>query len=142
MLDRLVTETRAGRSRVLVLRGEAGIGKTALLGYLSRVAQGCRIARVAGIESEMELAFAGLHALCAPMLDRLGRLPVPQRDALTGPCDTQPAGVKSCPVVSELCSVVEQYGAAPGRGVEKANRPLHEISVVRSRPGGQRSRRA
>src|SRR6476646_2027151 len=82
MLDRLVAETRAGRSRVLVLRGEAGIGKTALLGYLSRVAEGCRIARVAGIESEMELAFAGLHALCAPMLDRLGRLPVPQRDAL------------------------------------------------------------
>jgi DNA-binding CsgD family transcriptional regulator len=82
MLDRLVAETRAGRSRVLVLRGEAGIGKTALLGYLSRVADGCRIARVAGIESEMELAFAGLHALCAPMLDRLGRLPVPQRDAL------------------------------------------------------------
>jgi len=82
MLDLLVAETRAGRSRVLVLRGEAGIGKTALLGYLSRVAEGCRIARVAGIESEMELAFAGLHALCAPMLDRLGRLPVPQRDAL------------------------------------------------------------
>jgi DNA-binding CsgD family transcriptional regulator len=82
ILDGLVAETRAGRSRVLVLRGEAGIGKTALLGYLSRVAEGCRIARVAGIESEMELAFAGLHALCAPMLDRLGRLPIPQRDAL------------------------------------------------------------
>ena len=58
MLDRLVAETRAGHSRVLVLRGEAGIGKTALLGYLSGVAEGCRIARVAGIESEMELAFA------------------------------------------------------------------------------------
>jgi hypothetical protein len=82
MLDRLVAETRAGHSRVLVLRGEAGIGKTALLGYLSGVAEGCRIARVAGIESEMELAFAGLHALCAPMLGRLGHLPIPQRDAL------------------------------------------------------------
>ena len=82
MLDRLVAETRAGHSRVLVLRGEAGIGKTALLGYLSGVAEGCRIARVAGIESEMELAFAGLHALCAPMLGRLGQLPIPQRDAL------------------------------------------------------------
>jgi DNA-binding CsgD family transcriptional regulator/tetratricopeptide (TPR) repeat protein len=82
MLDRFVEETRASRSRVLVLRGEAGIGKTALLGYLSDVADGCRIARVVGIESEMELAFAGLHALCAPMLDRLGHLPVPQRDAL------------------------------------------------------------
>jgi DNA-binding CsgD family transcriptional regulator len=67
---------------VLVLRGEAGIGKTALLGYLSAAAEGCRIARIAGIESEMELAFAGLHALCAPLLGGLGHLPVPQRDAL------------------------------------------------------------
>src|SRR6516225_126715 len=82
VLDRLVVETRAGQGRVLVLRGEAGIGKTALLGYLSGVAEGCRIARIAGVESEMELAFAGLHALCAPMLGRLGLLPVPQRDAL------------------------------------------------------------
>src|ERR1051326_3637256 len=82
ILDRLIAQTRAGQSRVLVLRGEAGIGKTALLGYLSDVADGCRIARVAGVESEMELAFAGLHALCAPMLDRIGRLPVPQRNAL------------------------------------------------------------
>ena len=82
MLDRLVVETRAGHSRVLVLRGEAGIGKTVLLGYLSSVAEGCRIARAAGVESEMELAFAGLHALCAPMLGRLGQLPIPQRDAL------------------------------------------------------------
>ncbi|HEX6931603.1 MAG TPA: ATP-binding protein, partial [Streptosporangiaceae bacterium] len=82
MLDRLVAETHAGQSRVLVLRGAAGIGKTALLGYLSGIADGCRIAQVAGVESEMELAFAGLHALCAPMLGRLGQLPVPQRDAL------------------------------------------------------------
>ena len=84
MLDRLVAETRAGQGRVLVLvlRGEAGIGKTALMGYVSAGAGGCRIVRVAGVESEMELAFAGLHALCAPMLGRLGYLPVPQRDAL------------------------------------------------------------
>jgi len=67
---------------VLVLRGEAGIGKTALLEYLVERASGCRIARAAGVESEMELAFAGLHQLCAPMLDRLERLPGPQRDAL------------------------------------------------------------
>ncbi len=81
-LDQLVAGVRAGQSRVLVLRGEAGIGKTALLEYVSAAATGCRIARAAGVESEMELAFAGLHALCAPMLGRLGRLPVPQRDAL------------------------------------------------------------
>ena len=73
---------RAGQSRVLVLRGEAGVGKTALLEYLLERASGCRVARAAGVESEMELPFAGLHQLCAPMLDRLERLPGPQRDAL------------------------------------------------------------
>src|SRR3954452_22523551 len=81
-LERLVAGVRAGQSRVLVLRGEAGVGKTALLRHLSAAAKGCRIARAAGVESEMELAFAGLHALCAPMLGRLGHLPRPQRDAL------------------------------------------------------------
>src|SRR5436190_24244907 len=83
VLDQLVAGVRAGESRVLVLRGEAGIGKTALLEHLSVGAEGCRIARAAGVESEMELAFAGLHALCAPMLGRLGQLPMPQRDALS-----------------------------------------------------------
>jgi DNA-binding CsgD family transcriptional regulator len=83
VLERLVADVHAGESRVLVLRGEAGVGKTALLGHLSSAAEGCRIARAAGVESEMELAFAGLHALCAPMLDRIGRLPSPQRDALS-----------------------------------------------------------
>ena len=82
VIDQLVAGVRAGQSRVLVLRGEAGIGKTALLEYLSAGARGCRVARAAGVESEMELAFAGLHALCAPMLGRLGQLPAPQRDAL------------------------------------------------------------
>jgi DNA-binding CsgD family transcriptional regulator len=82
VLEQLVAGVRAGQSRVLVLRGEAGVGKTALLGHLSAAAQGCRIARVAGVESEMEFAFAGLQALSAHMLDRLGHLPSPQRDAL------------------------------------------------------------
>jgi hypothetical protein len=81
-LDRLVAGVRLGQSQVLVLRGDAGVGKTALLGYLASIADGCRIARAAGVESEMELAFAGLHALCGPMLGRLGHLPAPQRDAL------------------------------------------------------------
>src|ERR687898_57750 len=83
VMERLVAGVRAGQSRVLVLRGEAGVGKTALLGHLSAAAEGCRIARVAGVESEMEFAFAGLQALSAHMLDRLGRLPSPQRDALS-----------------------------------------------------------
>lgn len=82
-LDRLLTDVRSGTSRVLVLRGEAGIGKTALLEYLVGNATGCRIARAAGVESQMELAFAGLHQLCAPLMDYVDRLPVPQREALS-----------------------------------------------------------
>ena len=82
-LDRLVENVRAGQSQVLVLRGEVGAGKTALLEYLLERASGCCLARAAGVESEMELAFAALHQLCAPFLDRLERLPGPQRDALS-----------------------------------------------------------
>jgi DNA-binding CsgD family transcriptional regulator len=82
VLDRLLASVRAGQSRVLVVRGEAGIGKTALLGYLLEHASGCRVVRAAGAEPEMELAFAGLHQLCAPFLDRIERLPDPQRSAL------------------------------------------------------------
>jgi hypothetical protein len=81
-LDRLLEGVRAGQSRVLVLRGEAGVGKSALLEYLLARASGCRIAPAAGVESEMELPFAGLHQLCAPLLDRVPRLPGPQSDAL------------------------------------------------------------
>jgi DNA-binding CsgD family transcriptional regulator len=82
VLDRLLGDALAGRSGVVVLRGEAGIGKSALLSYVSDGAQTALIARAAGVESEMELAYNGLHQLCAPMLDRLDRLPPPQRAAL------------------------------------------------------------
>ena len=82
-LDRLLDAVRAGRSGALVVRGEPGVGKTALLEYALERASGCRVARAAGVQSEMELVFAGLHQLCAPMLDRLERLPGPQRDALS-----------------------------------------------------------
>ena len=81
-LDRIIEAVRAGESRVLVIRGEPGVGKTALLDYLAGQASGCRVVRALGVQSEMELAFAGLHQLCAPMLSRLDHLPVPQRDAL------------------------------------------------------------
>jgi len=81
-LDRLVADVGAGQSRVLVVRGEAGAGKTVLLDYLAERASGCRVARAAGVESEQDLAFAGLHLLCVPFLDRLSSLPGPQRDAL------------------------------------------------------------
>jgi DNA-binding CsgD family transcriptional regulator len=82
VLDRLVDEVRAGESRVLVVRGDPGVGKTVLLDYLAERARGCRVARAVGVQSEMELPFAGLHQLCTPMTDHLGRIPGPQRDAL------------------------------------------------------------
>ena len=81
-LDQLVASVRAGPSRALVVRGEAGIGKSALLGYLVAHASGCAIARAVGVESEMELAYAGLQQLCAPFLERVEHLPGPQSDAL------------------------------------------------------------
>ena len=83
LLDRLLEDARSGRSAVLVIRGEAGVGKTALLRHAARQAAGFRIAQVAGIESEMELPFAALHQLCAPMLAGLDALPEPQRHALS-----------------------------------------------------------
>ena len=81
-LNQLLDTARAGRSGVLVMWGEPGAGKTALLDYAVESAAGLRVARVAGVESEMELAFAALQQLCAPMLDKLEALPGPQRDAL------------------------------------------------------------
>jgi DNA-binding CsgD family transcriptional regulator len=83
MLDRLLENVRGGQSAVLVIRGEAGVGKTALLHYFARQGSGFRVARIAGVESEMELPFAGLHQLCAPMLGQLGALPEPQQAALS-----------------------------------------------------------
>jgi DNA-binding CsgD family transcriptional regulator len=82
VLDGLVVDVCRGESRSLVLRGEAGIGKTALLKYLVESASDLTVDRAVGVESEMELAFAGLHQLCGPMIDRLPRLPSPQRQAL------------------------------------------------------------
>ena len=82
VLARLVEAVLAGQSRVLVIRGEPGAGKTVLLDYLAGQASGCRVVRALGVQSEMELAFAGLHQLCVPMLTRLDGLPEPQREAL------------------------------------------------------------
>jgi DNA-binding CsgD family transcriptional regulator len=82
VLDRLVEAVRSGESGALVLSGEAGEGKTALLEYVAEQASDCRVVRVAGVQSEMELAFAALHQLCAPILGSLQRLPPPQGDAL------------------------------------------------------------
>ncbi len=83
LLDGVLRDVRSGKSRVLVLRGDPGVGKSALMEYLAEQAIGCRLVRAAGVESEMELAYAALHQLCAPLLDRLDDLPAPQRDALS-----------------------------------------------------------
>src|SRR4029077_5013429 len=82
VLDRFVAGVRARGGRALGGRGEPGVGKTALLDYLAGRASGCLVVRAAGVQSEMELAFAGLHQLCAPLLDHADSLPGPQRDAL------------------------------------------------------------
>jgi DNA-binding CsgD family transcriptional regulator len=82
LLDDLLSAVRRGESRSLILRGEAGIGKTALLEYLAGLAQGLTVARAVGVESEIELAYASLHQLCGPMLNHLDALPAPQREAL------------------------------------------------------------
>ena len=90
-LDRLLAGARDGRSGVLVLRGESGVGKTALLDLLVARAGAFRIARASGVESEMELAFSGLHQLCAPLLNRLDHLPVPHREDQRDPLRPQPS---------------------------------------------------
>jgi DNA-binding CsgD family transcriptional regulator len=81
-LHGLIRTARLGRAAVLVVLGEAGIGKTVLIDYLAGTAAGCRVLRAAGVESEMELAFAGLHQLCSPLLTGLEGLPAPQAEAL------------------------------------------------------------
>src|SRR6188472_370830 len=81
-LDRLLARVRGGESATVVLRGEAGIGKTALLRYCARQAAGCRVVQIAGVESEMQLPFAALHQLCLPLPGGLAGLPQPQKQAL------------------------------------------------------------
>ncbi|MEV6286064.1 AAA family ATPase [Kribbella sp. NPDC051770] len=112
-LTELVRTTVAGRSQVLVLRGEAGIGKSALLEYLLGLATDCRVRRAAGVESEMELPFASLHQLCGPFLDRLPDLPEPQREALATTFGLRPGSppdrfVVGLAVLTLLCDAAEE----------------------------------
>ena len=81
-LDQMLDRVREGESAALVLRGEAGIGKTALMQYCARQASGCRVAQIAGVESELEMPFAAIHQLCEPILAGIDALPEPQQQAL------------------------------------------------------------
>jgi DNA-binding CsgD family transcriptional regulator len=109
-LDAALADALEGRSRVVMLRGEAGSGKSALLDFVVERAAGWRVATALGVESEMELAYSGLHQLCAPMLDHLDRLPIPQRSALgtvfgqeTGPApDRFLVGLATLTLLAEL----------------------------------------
>ncbi|GIF97001.1 AAA family ATPase [Catellatospora citrea] len=112
VLDRLLSEVKQGRGATVVLCGESGVGKTALLDYLAEKASALRTYRVSGVESEIELAYASLQQLCAPMLDRLDRLPEPQRDALRGafglderaPPDRLLVGLATLTLLSEVAA--------------------------------------
>ncbi len=113
VLDGLLASARAGHSAVLVIRGEPGIGKTALLRYAARQASGFRVTRLAGVEAEMELPFAGVHQLCASMFARLDALPEPQRDALSvalgvSSGDTPDRFLVALAVLSLLSAVAEE----------------------------------
>ena len=113
LLDGMLAAVRNGESRTLVLRGEAGVGKSALLDHLTAEASDLQTVRAMGVESEMELAFASLHQMCGPLLDHLDRTPAPQREALeivfglsAGPApDPFLIGLA---VLSLLCEAAEQ----------------------------------
>ena len=132
-LSQLLDTARAGRSGVIVMGGEPGVGMTALLDWVIESAAGLRVARVAGVQSEMELAFAALQQLCAPMLGKLGALPDPQRDALgvafglnTGAApDRFLIGLATLGLLSEvaeqqplLCVIDDAQLAGPGLGAD------------------------
>ena len=143
-LDGLLADVRAGRSRALVVRGEPGIGKTALLGYAADTAQDFRVARAEGVESEMELPFAALQQLCGRMLDRLDHLPGPQRDALGVAFGLRPGsapdrflvGLAVLGLLSDVAA--EPAAAVPDRRCPVAGPGLGAGAGVRGSPAGHR----
>src|SRR3989440_10127612 len=115
VFDRLLDGARAGRSGALLVRGEAGVGKTALLEYVIASASDLGVVRAVGVESERELAFAALHQLCVPILDRLERLPGPQRDALQ-----VTFGLREGPVPDRFLVGLALLGLLAGAAQERA----------------------
>src|SRR6478672_4170560 len=112
-LDGMLAQARDGHSAVLVIRGEAGIGKTALMSYTARQASGLRVAHFAGVEAELELPFAAIQRLCAPILDQMDALPEPQRNALTvafglSSGETPDRFLVALAVLSLLCAAADE----------------------------------
>ena len=151
-LDQLVADVLAGASHVLILRGDAGVGKSALLGYLSnRIASAAnggeswRVASAVGVESEMELAYSGLHQLCAPLLDHLDELPPPQRDALTtvfglstGPApDRFLVGLAALTLVAQAAEQLRGGAVQPLRVVDDAGQRVLLGGLRHQRQRGQ-----
>jgi AAA ATPase domain len=149
VLDRLVEAVRTGESGVLVVRGDPGVGKTVLLDYLAGQAAdaGCRVVRAVGVQWEMELAFAGLHQLCGPMLDHLSRIPVPQHDALRTsfgmaagpPPDRFLVGLAVLSLLSEvagdrplICLIGADPAAAAGGGGRSVRGPVAGVAGIRA----------
>ena len=147
-LDRVVEEARAGRSSVLVVRGESGVGKSVLLDYLVERASGCRVARAGGVESEMELPLAGLQQLLgAWMLERVDHLPPPQREALRlafglseGPApDRFLLGLAALSLLSDACRAAAARVRDRRRAVARPR--IRSGPVVRRTPPGGRAGR-
>ena len=143
MLDRLIEAVRAGKSRALVVRGDPGVGKTVLLDYLAGHARGCRVAYTVGVQTEMELAFAGLHQLCASMLAHADSIPVPQRDALLTafgmaagpPPDRFLVGLAGLSLLSEMAG--ERPLIFRGGNRDGPDRPPRRVCHARAAGGGR-----
>ena len=119
-LDAMLAQARAGQSAVLVIRGEPGIGKTALLRYAARQASGLRIIQVEGIQAEMQIPFAAIDRLCSPRFDRLGRLVA--RRAPPRPLGPRWRLLRTWPRVSPACSSPPAGGACSGRRPRPSHR--------------------
>ena len=124
-LDQLVADVLAGTSRVIVLRGDAGVGKSALLDYLSDRVADWHVARAVGVESEMELAYSGLHQLCAPMLEHVDRLPAPAaRRARDGVRQERRAGARPVPGRARHADAVRRGRRAAAAGLHRRRRAM------------------
>src|SRR5215210_2652123 len=140
-IEALVDRTAQGASGVLVIRGEPGIGKTALLEHAAAVAGSATVLRVRGVESEVELAFAGLHELLRPVLGELGRLPAPQRAALEAALGLRPAAAAERHLVfaarrllADAVAVLLAVRPGEGSAIEDAGLEVLELGGLAAAP--------